>query len=61
MERPKGRLGPDGNRSGPVKGKAGLTARRICRAGAKAELSEPMATIIIHTSAQAEAWVFVTY
>ena len=37
----KGRLAPDGNRSGRVKAQAGLTARRICRAVAKAELSEP--------------------
>ena len=40
-EKFKGQLAPDGNRSGPVKGKAGLTARRICRAGGKPELSEP--------------------
>jgi len=37
----KGQLAPDGNRSGRVKAQAGLTARRICRAVAKAELSEP--------------------
>ena len=41
MEAFKGQLAPDGNRSGPAKGKAGFTARRICRAVAKAELSEP--------------------
>ncbi len=41
MEAFKGRLAPDGNRSGRVKAKAGFTARRICRAVAKAELSEP--------------------
>ena len=44
----QGRLSADGNRAGPVKGHAGLTARRVCRAGAKAELSEPMAMVIIH-------------
>ncbi len=37
----KGRLGPDGNRAGCAKAKAGFTARRTCRAVAKAELSEP--------------------
>ena len=37
----KGQLAPDGNRSDTVKGKAGFTARRICRAVAKAGLSEP--------------------
>ena len=37
----QGRLAPDGNRSGRVKAQAGLTARRICRAGRKLELSEP--------------------
>ncbi len=37
----KCQLAPDGNRSGPAKGKAGFTARRICRAVAKAGLSEP--------------------
>jgi len=41
MEAFKGRLAPDGNRSSPVKGKAGFTARRICRAVGKPELSEP--------------------
>jgi hypothetical protein len=41
MEKFKGRLAPDGNRSGRVKAQAGFTARRICRAVAKAELSEP--------------------
>ena len=40
-EKFKGRLAPDGNRSGPAKGKAGFTARRICRAVGKPELSEP--------------------
>ena len=39
----EGLLRSDGNRPGPVKGKAGLTARGISRAGAKAELNEPMA------------------
>ena len=42
MEKFKGQLAPDGNRSGRVKAKAGFTARRMCRAVAKAELSEPM-------------------
>ena len=37
----QGRLAPDGNRSGRVKAQAGLTARRIGRAGTKVELSEP--------------------
>ena len=41
MEAFKGRLAPDGNRSGRVKAKADLTARRICRAERKLELSEP--------------------
>jgi len=41
MEAFKGRLTPDGNRSGPVKGKAGLTATRIFGAERKLELSEP--------------------
>jgi hypothetical protein len=41
MEKFKGRLAPDGNRSGRVKAKAGFTARGISRAVAKAELSEP--------------------
>ena len=43
MEELKGRLRPDGNRPGPVRGKAGLTARRTCRADAKAAPSDPMA------------------
>jgi len=41
MEAFKGRLAPDGNRSGRAKPKAGLTARQICRAERKLELSEP--------------------
>ncbi len=41
MEAFKGRLGPDGNRTGRVKAQAGLTARGITRAGTKVELSEP--------------------
>jgi hypothetical protein len=41
MEAFKGRLTPDGNRSGRVKAKAGFTARVMSRAVAKAELSEP--------------------
>ena len=43
----KGQLSTDGNRACRVKAKAGLTARRMCRAGAKAELSEPMLVIRI--------------
>ena len=42
MEAFKGRLAPDGNRSGRVKPKAGLTERGISRSGRKLELSEPM-------------------
>ena len=38
----QGRLAPDGHRSDSVKAKAGLTARRMCRADAKAGPSEPM-------------------
>jgi len=41
MEAFKGRLAPDGNRSGRVKAQAGLTARGISRAERKLELSEP--------------------
>ena len=41
MEAFKGQLGTDGNRTRPAKGKAGFTARRICRAVGKPELSEP--------------------
>ena len=37
----QGWLAPDGNRSDSVKAKASFTARRTCRAVAKAELSEP--------------------
>ena len=37
----QGRLSPDGNRTGRVKAKAGLTARPTSRADAKAELSDP--------------------
>ena len=37
----QGWLAADGNRSDSIKAKASLTARRICRAGAKAGLSEP--------------------
>ena len=43
MEEPKGRLGPDGNRTESAKAQAGLTARRTFRAEAKAELSDPTA------------------
>jgi hypothetical protein len=42
MEKFKGRLAPDGNRSDRTKPKAGFTARRICRAVGKPELSEPI-------------------
>jgi len=38
----QGWLAPDGNRSDSVKAKASFTARRMCRAVAKAGLSEPM-------------------
>ena len=41
MEAFKGRLAPDGNRSGRAKPKAGFTARRKSRAVTKVELSEP--------------------
>jgi hypothetical protein len=41
MEAFKGRLAPDGNRSDRAKPKASFTARKILRAVAKAELSEP--------------------
>ena len=41
MEKFKGQLAPDGNRSGRVKAQAGFTARRMCRAVGKPELSEP--------------------
>ena len=41
MEKFKGQLAPDGNRSGRAKPKAGFTARRLCRAVGKPELSEP--------------------
>ena len=38
----QGRLAADGNRSDSVNAQASLTARRMCRADAKAGLSEPM-------------------
>jgi len=41
MEAFKGQLAPDGNRSDSVKAQAGFTARRVCRAVGKPELSEP--------------------
>ena len=41
MEAFKGRLAPDGNRSGRANPQACFTARRLCRAVAKAEVSEP--------------------
>ena len=37
----QGRLAADGNRSDSVNAQAGLTARRMCRADAKAGVSEP--------------------
>jgi len=37
----QGRLSADGNRAGPVKGKAGFTARHTRRAVAKAGFNEP--------------------
>ena len=43
----QGRLSPDGNRARRVKAQAGLTASRILRAVAKAELSEP--TLVFRT------------
>ena len=63
MEGFKGRLRADGNRAGPVTGKAGLTARGTSRADAKAERSDPMAMVLIHTLARqtAGAWVCATY
>ena len=41
MEKFKGQLTPDGNRSDRAKPNAGFTARRISRAVTKVELSEP--------------------
>jgi hypothetical protein len=41
MEALKGRLAPDGNRSGRAKPKAGFTVSRILRTVGKPELSEP--------------------
>ena len=41
MEAFKGRLGSDGNRADRANPQACFTARRLCRAVAKAELSEP--------------------
>ena len=41
MEKFKGQLTPDGNRSNRAKPKAGFTARRISRAVGKPELNEP--------------------
>ena len=42
----QGRLVTDGHRDDSVKAKAGLTARRMCRADAKAGLSEPTLTFL---------------
>ena len=41
----QGQLGADGNRARRVMAQAGLTARRTCRAGAKAEHSDPIVGI----------------
>ena len=41
MEAFKGWLASDGNRSDRAKPQTSFTARRLCRAVAKAELSEP--------------------
>lgn len=41
MEKFKGRLRTDGNRSCPIKGKAGFTARWTYQAVGKPEFSEP--------------------
>ena len=41
MEAFKGWLGSDGNRTDRAKPYTSFTARRLCRASAKAELSEP--------------------
>ena len=41
----QGRLRADGNRARRVRAQAGLTARRTCRAGAKAESSDPIVGI----------------
>ena len=58
MEELKGRLSADGNRAGPVRGKAGLTARGTSRADAKAAPSDPMAMVAIHIPAKpGRGWV----
>ena len=41
MEAFKGWLSSDGNRTDSANAKASFTARRLCRAVAKAEVSEP--------------------
>ncbi len=48
MEAFKGQLGTDGNRAYRAKLQAGFTARRICRAVRKLELSEP--TVVSRTA-----------
>ena len=48
MEASKGQLGTDGNRAHRAKLKAGFTARRICHAVTKVELSEP--TVVSRTA-----------
>ena len=47
MEAFKGWLASDGNRSDRAKPKTSFTARRLCRAVAKAEVSDPTATFIV--------------
>ena len=44
-EEPKGQLAVNGNHGDSVWAQAGLTARRTCRADAKAELSEPIVRV----------------
>ena len=46
----KGRLTPDGNRSDSAIAKAGLTARRTCRAGTKVGYSDPVMPSGRHTA-----------
>ena len=41
MEESKGQLNSDGNRVESIKAEAGFTARRTCRAVAKAGLNDP--------------------
>ena len=60
MEASKGWLAPDGNRSCRVNPKASLTARRIFRAVAKAEVSEPMVIFRIARDHQPKATPGIT-